>query len=152
MLRIALAALLIGAAPLKTANPMQFMSFLVGHWTCTFHMAGQAERYRASFSYTLGNAWLRESDSWANGGDEVLLTYAPDVRRWRSVIAEQGGAVTLFEAPDTGAAHIVFHSIHPDRSMVDSFDRISPAKYAWHFSQTAHGKVVSSMDICTKDS
>lgn len=150
MLRIALAALLVAATPLKTSSPMHFMSFLLGRWTCTFQMNGHSERYEAVFSYALGGVWLRETDTWANGGDEMLLTYVPDVRRWRSVVVEQDGGVTLFEARGANSARIIFHSIHPDNSMVDSFERDSPSKYLWRFRQTAQGKVISSSDICTK--
>lgn len=79
-----------------------------------------------------------------------MLTYDKAKRHFRAVVAESGSNVTVFEAPDTGLAHIVFSSVFPDRSMQETFDRVSMTHYRTHFRQhTAKGDVNVS-DDCVK--
>jgi hypothetical protein len=84
------------------------------------------------------------------GGDEGLFTYDPGKRQWTFVVLESERRPTLFVSDDTRGARITYHSVYPDASMTETIERISPAKYTIHFTQTAAGKTTKSVDVCTK--
>lgn len=152
-LAVLFGALLLTAAaspPIRTLNPMTTLSYLVGDWTCTVHSGGKSETYHARFSYTAGNTWMQETDTWTNGGDQLVFTYIPGKRVWRAVVSEYNGNVTVFEAPDTGLSHVAYRSVYPDATMQDTFDRVSTTRFTMHFrQQTAHG-INTGNDNCVK--
>lgn len=139
---------LLAAAP--APNPLHALSYLVGSWNCALDLDGKKQPYKASWAYSLGNRWLRETDSWSGGGDVLMLTYFPPLHQWRSVVTERNGGMTIFHAPYAGADHIAYSSVYPDSNMTDAFDRISNRKYTLHFVQTANGTVARGYDICVK--
>ena len=140
----------LGAAPTRVADPMKLLGWMPGTWTCSAAIGGRHEVYTAVFSYAMNGAWIRERDTWAAGGDELLLTYVAAKHVWRAVVTESNGSVTVFEAPDTGLAHIAYRSIYPNASMRDTFDRVSFKEYRMHFEQRTGGKLVRGSDVCTK--
>lgn len=141
---------LLAATPTRVADPMQLMSYLTGTWNCSVDIGGKKQTYKAVWAYTLGNAWLRETDSWPGGGDVAMLTYDRKARQWRTVVTESEGGITVFRAPDKGLAHVVYQSVYPDTSMNDIFDRTSTHQYTVHFVQVAGGKTTRGTDDCTK--
>ena len=143
--------IVLAAAPMRTVDPLQLMGFLQGSWSCTYTSNGRQQTYTAKWEYVLGKTWLRETSTWQGGGDVLMLTYVPQSRQWRAVGAETDGTVSVFEAPDTGVAHINYRSAYPDTTMRETYDRISPQKYKTHFTQAANGKTLSVTDVCTKN-
>ena len=147
---LALGALLIGAAPLRAADPMTFMNFFIGTWNCESRIGNTTIKYTATYSHSLNGSAIRGVDQWPTGGDEIVNSYVRPTREWQAVVMEQGGSVTIFRAKDTGAAHIAYGSTYPDRSMKEVFDRLSMTKYTLHFDQKTHGKEIRAVDVCTK--
>ncbi|MBV8147760.1 MAG: hypothetical protein JO092_01555 [Candidatus Eremiobacteraeota bacterium] len=149
-----LVAVLVASAlaPADAADPLASLRYQVGTWTCTYHSGTKPMTYKASFSYALGNNWMRERDSWAGGGgDEDLFTYDPKTQSWTAVVVENERATVLFRARGANPNHIVYRSVYPDASATDVFDRVSPTRYTLHFSQTTGGKTTKSFDTCVKD-
>lgn len=141
---------LFSAAPTRAADPVKMLGWLTGTWHCTFSMGSQKQLYTARFATAMGGSWLRETDTSAAGSGEFLLTYVRGTHRWRGVITLSDASATVFDAPDTGLAHIAWHSVYPDTSMHDTFDRISFTEYRLHFEQRTGGKILRSSDVCTK--
>ena len=141
---------LMAATPTRVANPLQLMNFMIGTWTCSTDFNGQKQTYKARFDYVLGNSWLRETDTWSGGGDMGMLAYVPQSRKWREVITEPDGSITVFQAPDAGVAHIAYRSVYPDASMSDTYDRVSMRQFTIHFIQSANAKTTRTSDVCTK--
>jgi hypothetical protein len=137
-------------SPVPTGNVVPGQ-YLVGTWTCKYMAGAQRITYSATFAHAMGGSWMRETDS--SGGaakGEALYTYNPKSPTWTAVIVGSDGTVTIFRAVGPSATHIVYHSVYPDASMTDVFDRLSSTKYALHFTQIANGKSIKSSDICTK--
>ena len=114
---------LLAATPTRTADPLQLMSFMTGTWTCSSTSNGKTQTYTAHWGFALRNTWLRQTDTWQGGGDEAMMTYVPRNREWRWVATESDGGITIFRAPDTGMAHIVYRSVYPDKTMSETYDR-----------------------------
>jgi len=56
----AIAALgLIGAAPVRVADPMKMLNYLVGRWNCSSTVGGTTTTYAADYTYALGGKWIR---------------------------------------------------------------------------------------------
>ncbi len=140
---------LLAAAPTRAAAPIQLMGYLVGTWNCTADMAGTKRSYRAQWAYAQGGTWLRETVS-AGSGDESAFTYVSQDHLWRSVVTARAGAVTVFQAPDTGLAHLAYRSVYPDAGASVTFDRISDRAYTLHLKHVAGGTTTSETDGCTK--
>jgi hypothetical protein len=150
LLAVALLSTLGATAPARS-DPMASLRFLVGNWTCTYNQGPAHVTYKATFAYDMGGNWMRERDSWTGGGgDEDSITYDPKRREWIAVVLENERTATLFHASYTGPAHIVYRSLHPNASLTDVFDRVSPTRYTLHFSGTLNGKAVKSHDVCVK--
>jgi hypothetical protein len=150
--RLVLALVFAGtiAAGVKPVDRLQDFAFMIGSWTCTYTMGTQTSSYNATMSWAVGENWIHEHDTWTGGGDEGYYTYDPHKRQWTSTVLDSGRGTTVFVAGDSGNSRIVYHSVYPDTSMTDTIDRISPAKFTVHFSQTAGGKTTRSSDVCTK--
>ena len=149
---MALIFVLVGTigAGTKPPDPLQAYAFWIGSWTCSYTLGSQTSSYVATMSWAMDGNWIRERDTWANGGDEGLFTYDPSERQWTFVVMEPDRRPTLFVGKDTSSGHLVFRSAYPDASMSERIDQISPTKYAVHFTQTVGGKTTSSVDVCTK--
>jgi hypothetical protein len=107
--------------------------------------------YNANYGYDLGGNWMRERDTSAVGNDEGMFMYDPKHDLWTAVVLEGGGSTTVFTAAGHDPNHVAYHSVYPDSSMTDAFDRVSATKYTLHFTQTAGGKTIKSVDVCTKN-
>ena len=143
--------LMSATGPAAASDPLASLRFLVGTWNCTYHAGAARVTYKATFSYDMSGNWMRERDVWAGGGgDEGLFTYEPKRRSWSVVIVEQDRTTTVMRGTGSNANHVVYHSVYPDPSMTDIFDRVSPTQYTLHFTQTTGGKTVRSTDTCVK--
>lgn len=150
-LLLALATLLCaGAVPMRTADPIALMNYLPGTWQCTTNYGGHMLAYRANYSYDQNGAWLTALDTSSMGTDRLLLSYDKTKRRFRAVATESDGSVTVFEAPGSSLAHIEYRSVFPDRSMQETFDRISRTHYTTNFRQYTPKGNVSVTDDCRK--
>lgn len=141
---------LLGVAPAGASDPLSSLRYLVGTWKCTYQIGKTHADYKATYSYGLGENWLRESDSWGGGSDLGMITYEPKERRWTIVVLETDRIATLFRAAGGSPNHLVYHSVYPSTSMTDVFDRDSPTRYTLHFTQSAGGRAVKSTDTCVK--
>lgn len=148
LLLAGLAAMLLGAAPVRVANPMTFLNFLTGTWTCNSIAAGTASEYTAKYSYALGGKWLRTINSSKGSNSEDMMTYSG--HRWTVIDMEPDGMSSVLVAPDTGAAHIAFTAAYPKPGLNVTFDRISTTKYTLTFSGTMGGKPANWKDTCNK--
>jgi hypothetical protein len=141
----------LGLTRSGASDPMASLRFLVGNWTCTYHLGAAHVTYKATFAYDMGGNWMHERDFWPGGGsDEALVTYEPKQHTWTAVVVENERTTTVFRANDFGAAHIVYQSVYPDASMTEVVDSVSPQRYALRFSRAANGKVMQSFDSCVK--
>jgi hypothetical protein len=140
-----------GIAPAAASDPLSSLRFLVGRWNCTYSAGKVHVAYAATFSYDMGGNWLRESDSSTGGGAGLgMFTYEPKRHGWTAVVLENDRSTTVFRAPGSNPNHIVYHSVYPDASMTDVFDRASPTRYTLQFSQITGGKTMKSTDTCVK--
>lgn len=143
-----LAAMLLGATPVRTANPIHMLNYLVGQWTCTSNAGGLTTTYTAAYSYALGGTWLRAVNTEKEGSSEDLLSYAKGT--WRVIDLDQSGEAMVMDGRDTGLAHIVMQEKYPRTGMQIAFDRHSFTKYTLTFSGAMDGKPAKWQDVCTK--
>jgi hypothetical protein len=136
--------------PVPTGNVVPGRD-LVGTWNCTYTAGAHPTTYSATFAYAMGRSWMHEIDSSGGAANvEALYTYEPKSTTWTAVITGSDRTVTIFRAVGASVTHIVYHSVYPDASMTDIFDRLSATKYALHFTQIANGKTTRSSDVCIK--
>jgi hypothetical protein len=142
----------LGAAP--AGDRIGSLNYLVGSWTCTYEVKGTpTATYAAKYDYALGNAWLRETDSWkGGGGDFGFFTYDPKTREWTSTVVDSGRGTTVFRAHDDGTDRKAWHSVYPDTSMTLTQNKVSATEYTLSFAQTMNGKTNVSFDRCKKTS
>jgi hypothetical protein len=151
LLAMALILAALGAAPASASDPLASLRFLVGTWNCTYQAAKVRVSYKATFAYDMSGNWLSERDSSTGGGSGLgMITYEPKRRGWTVVIVEPDRTATVFHATGDNPNHIVYHSVYPDASMTDVFDRSSPTRYTLHFTQSTAGKTMKSTDVCVK--
>jgi hypothetical protein len=146
-----LALTAFGVAPAAASDPLSSLRFLVGTWNCTYEAGKTHVTYKAVFAYDLSNNWMRESDSWTGGGGDMgMFTYEPKRHGWTAVVVENQRTTTVFRSNGGNANHIVYHSVYPNASMTDVFDRTSPTRYTIHFTQSVGSKAMKSTDVCAK--
>ena len=143
-----LAVSLLGAAPLRAANPLQLMHWIVGNWNCSSVAGARRTTYTATYSYALGGTWLRAVNTSNGSVSEDLLSYAN--RAWRIIDVEPSGMASVLEGPDTGLAHIALQTKYPKSGLNVTFDRLSTSKYTLTFSGMMNGKPARWQDVCTK--
>jgi hypothetical protein len=89
----ALAALGISSSEARTQSPpnteAEFMSFLVGTWSCADTVGDNAGTYSTTIARTLDDRWLRQTYTWAPASEspkplrgEYLISYDPRIRKW----------------------------------------------------------------------
>jgi hypothetical protein len=140
----------LSIAPASAADPLESLHFLVGTWNCTYQVGKASISYKATYAYDMKNNWLSERDSSKEGaGGQGMTTFDPK-HGWVAVVNEPDRTTTIFHATGRDGSHIVYHSIYPDASMSDVFDRIASNRYTLHFKQTANGRTITSTDTCVK--
>jgi hypothetical protein len=139
---------LLAATPTRVADPMKFMSYLVGKWNCTSGTGDKTQRYAAQYAYVNGGAWLRTVNTSKQANSEDMMTYAN--HRWVVIDMEPTRLWSVLSAPDTGAAHIPLQTEYPKPGLKVTFDRISRVKYTLTFGGTLNGKPAKWVDTCTK--
>ena len=70
-----LVSLVLATAVPAAASPLAGLHYLVGTWNCTYRAGAVRFTYAATYAYDLNGHTLRQSASWAGGGDEELLAY-----------------------------------------------------------------------------
>jgi len=146
---VMLASLVLAAALPAKAAPLAGMHYLVGTWKCTY-LAGTARfSYDATYAYDRDGHTLRQTASWAGGGDEELVAY--DAKRgWTAVVFDDQGTTTVMRATGSDPNHIAYRSVYPDASIATTFDRVSATKYTWHATVRSSGKTTNSVDTCLR--
>jgi len=147
---VMLASFVLAAALPTTAAPVAGMHYLVGTWNCTYRGGAIRMAYGATYAYDLDGHTLRQTASFAGGGDEELISY--DARRggWTAVVLDGQGNATIMRAPGSDPNHIAYRSVYPDASIAVKFDRISATKYTLHGTVRAGGKTIASVDTCMR--
>ena len=144
---VAMNAIIFSAA--QAANPMSRLDHLVGKWNCTYDSGSQQSSYSASFAFTQGGKWLRETDAWPGGGDEALMTYVPATRTWITMVADSGRGATTFQAKETGTTTLVYHSVYPNSAMTVTYRFVSATRFDVH-AAIAGAHPSTNADACTK--
>lgn len=146
---IALSTLgLLGAAPLRAADPMRLMNYLVGHWNCSSTAGGTTTTYIADYSYVIGGNWMLTVNTSKKYKSEDMMTYAN--RQWTVVDVEPARTMSVLRGPDTGLAHIALTTVYPRPGLTVAFDRQSMTSYTLTFGGTQNGKPAHWIDRCTK--
>lgn len=153
IIRVAIFAAVLALAVSSNAvaaGYADWIPYLVGTWTCSFHGDGMSTSYEATNASALGGNFLRETDRWrGGGGDEVLVTYEPAKKKWVSTAFEADRSVTVFEGTARGR-DIGYEMVYPTSGSHLTMHRSSPTQYTIHFSGTLNGKPLTSSDVCTK--
>lgn len=153
-MKLAVAVLLafaFAAAPAAAADPLSSLRFLVGTWNCTYQAGKTHVYYKATFTFDLGNNWLRENDSWTGGGADLgMITYDARRRGWTAVVFDDRRAAVVFHGGGSNPNRIVYSSVYPDATLTDIFERTSPTRYTLHFTQGRGRRAMQSTDVCVK--
>jgi hypothetical protein len=139
---------LITALP-ATAAPLAELHDLVGPWKCTYRTGAVRFPYDATYAYDRDGHTLRETASWAGGGDEELLAFDAH-RGWTAVVFEDQGTTTILRGTGSNPNHIAYHSVYPDASIAERFDRVSAKEYTLHATVRSGGKTTVSADTCVR--
>ena len=151
LLAASLVCAVLASSPVAAADSLSSLRFLVGTWNCGYQAGKTHVDYKATYSYDLGNNWLRENDSWTHGGSDLgMTTYDPRSRQWIAVVVDGQRNVVVFHAGGSNPNHLVYRSAYPNPKLTNVFDRLSPSLYTLHFSGNVGGKSLSSTDICKK--
>jgi hypothetical protein len=146
---VMLASLVLAAALSATAAPLAGLHYLVGTWNCTYRAGAARFVYDATYAYDRDGHTLRQIDSWAGGGGEELLAYGAQ-RRWTAVVLDDQGTATIMLGSGSDPNHIAYHSVYPDASIAETFDRISATEYTLHATVRSDGKTITSVDTCLR--
>jgi hypothetical protein len=125
------------------------MHYLTGTWKCTYRAGAAPFLYDATYAYD-GDHTLRETATWAGGGDEELQAFDPQHTTWTAVVFDDHGTATVMHANGSNPNHIAYHSVYPDASIAVTFDRVSTTEYTLHATVHAGGKTIHSVDTCLR--
>jgi hypothetical protein len=139
----------VAALPATTA-PIAGLHYLVGTWKCTYRAGAAPFAYDATYVYDRDGHTLRLTTSWAGGGDEELLAYDAQHRGWTAVVFEDQGSATILRGTGSDPSHIAYHSVYPDASIAEKFDRVSATEYTLHATVRSDGKTTASVDTCLR--
>ena len=106
--------------------------------------------YGATYSYDRGGRTLRETTSWAGGGDEELIGYSAKRHGWTAVVFEDDGGSTVLVGTGSDANHIAYRSVYPDGSIAETIDRVSAQAYAIHAIVRSGATMMRSVDSCER--
>lgn len=146
----ALILVVLAVSPASASDPLASMRFLVGTWNCTYLSGSARVAYAATFSDDMNGNWIRESDSWKAGSNDLGMFTYDHKNGWTAVFVEPDRTTTVFRASGTNPNHIVYRSVYPSGGMSDIFDRVSPTRFTLHFTQIAAGRTTKSNDVCVK--
>ena len=133
-----------------TAAPLAGLHFLVGSWKCTYRAGASRFAYDAAYAYDSDGHILRQTASWAGGGDEELLAYDAQ-HGWTVVVFDAQGTATVMRGTGSDPRHFAYRSVYPDASIAVTFDRISATTYTLHGTVHTGGKTIASVDTCLRD-
>src|SRR5215471_13294539 len=141
LLIASLVAAAFASSPVAAAtDSLSSLRYLVGTWNCSFEAGKTDVNYKATYTYDIGNNWLRENDSWTHGGSDLgMITYEPRSRQFVSVAMDRERAVVVFHANGSNPNHLVYHSAYPTTKLTNVFDRNSQTRYTLHFSGNVGG-------------
>ena len=145
-----LASLVLAAVLPATTPPIARLNYLVGAWSCTYRAGAVRFAYNTTYAYDRGGHILRQTASWAGGGDEELLAYDAPHRRWTAIILDDQGTATVMRAAGSDPNRIAYRSVFPDASIAVTFDRVSTAEYTLHATVRSGGKTIASVDDCLR--
>jgi hypothetical protein len=106
--------------------------------------------YAATFAYDRDGHTLRETATFAGGGDEELIGYDAQKRSWGAVVVDDQGSATLMRGAGSDPKHLALHSFYPDASIVETIDRVSATEYTIHATVRSGGKTTASVDTCLR--
>jgi len=140
---------LAASSPAAAATPLAGLHFLVGPWKCTYRAGTVRFPYDATYAYDGDGRIVRETASWAGGGDEELL--ANDAQHgWTVVVFDDHGTATVMRGPGSDPNHFSYRSVYPDASTAVTFDHVSATEYTLHATYRASGKTIASVDTCLR--
>jgi hypothetical protein len=145
-----LASVVFAAALPATAAPMAGLHYLVGTWNCTYRAGTARLAYDATYAYDRDGHELRQIDAWTGGGGEELLAHDAQRGGWTEVVLDDQGTATIMRGTGSDPNHIAYHSIYPDASINETFDRISATEYTLHATVRSGGKTITSVDTCLR--
>jgi len=142
-------SLVLAASMPTTAAPLAGLHYLVGTWACTYRAGASRLTYGATYAYDRDGRTLRETTSWAGGGDEELVGYSAQ-RGWTAVVFEDQGTATILRGTGSDPNHIAYRSVYPDASIAETIDRVSATEYTIHATVRSGGKSIASVDTCLR--
>jgi hypothetical protein len=131
------------------ATPLASLHYLVGTWSCTYRAGVVHLAYSNTYAYDRDGHTLRQTATWAGGGDEELLAYDAH-RGWTAVVFDDQGTAAILRATGKNPNHIAYRSVYPDASIAVTFDRLSATKYTLHGTVRSDGKTITSVDTCSR--
>jgi hypothetical protein len=139
------ATLVLAAAMPAAPAPMSGLHYLVGAWKCTYRAGAVVFPYDATYVPDRDGHTLRETASWAGGGDEELIGYDPK-RGWTAVVFDDQGSATVLSAKGSNPNHIAYRSTYPDSGLAVTLDRVSSTEYTLRATVRAGGATTRSVD------
>jgi hypothetical protein len=115
---------------------MHDFAYLIGNWQCTSNAGGKNQSYRTTWSYALGNTWIRSSESSAS---ETLITHLNSKSSIWQLVHMSSDGVMVFQGPGNDAQHLALHATLPTQSLDVRFDRVSDSFYTLTFSGDLSG-------------
>jgi hypothetical protein len=147
---LVLAAMLPATAAPATPAPLAGLHYLVGTWNCTYRAGAVRIAYANTYAYDRDGHILRQTASWAAGGDEEYVAFDAQHGRWTAVVLDDQGTATIMRATGSDPNHIAYRSIYPDAGIAVTFDRITATKYTLHGTVHMGGKTITSVDTCLR--
>lgn len=126
----------------SSALTMHDFAYLVGNWQCTSNAGGKNQSYRTTWSYALGNTWIRSSESSVS---ETMITHLNSTGGIWQLVHMSSDGVMVFQGPGNNPQRLALRGILPTRSLDVRFDRLSDSLYTLTFSGNQSGQ-----DRCKK--
>ena len=133
-----------------TPSPFAGLRNLAGTWSCTYRAGAMRMAYDATYAYDRDGHTLRETASWAGGGDEELIGYNAKRHVWTAVVFEDDGGTTVLRATGSDPNHIAYDSVYPDARIAEKIDRVSARAYTIHATVHSGGTTTVSVDSCER--
>jgi len=135
----------------SATDPMTWMNFLVGHWTCTSVAGGKMTSYTTDWELVPGGRWMRGTNRSGTSASEDLETYDLATKQWRTVDLEPDGSMSvLVSSRGASAQRIATQSVYPDDSQRVAFEKQSNDEYKLTFDFLIKGKHALWEDHCRR--